>query len=246
MSHNKFNGRFEFPKSVNMKEYTVEHIERQSVLREIEEKNIAIDELEDSKKEILESNFPDDYYEYELTGIVVHMGEANSGHYISYIKDRESDDPNAWYEFNDDLVIPFDIEELDEKTFGGETEIYFTDENGEQEHAKTEKTANAYMLVYERKQLYLWETINSNKEELIRIDQLGKLKEKVNTKQISQEENKEPEKAKQEISVFEDLIDIDDSEQSKSSSGYDLKIPEEFSHLIQTINMREWQLKYIF
>lgn len=28
------------------------------------------------------------YYQYELVGVVVHMGTADSGHYYSYIKER--------------------------------------------------------------------------------------------------------------------------------------------------------------
>ena len=174
------------------------------------------------------------------------MGEANSGHYYSYINDRESDDPNDWFEFNDAVVIPFDIDELDDKAFGGETEIYFTDENGEKDHAKTEKSANAYMLVYERKQMYLWETINSNKEELIRIDEFGKLKEKVNIKQISQEENKDDEFPKVDITESTDLLDIEDPEKLELEQPYEIEIPKEFDRLIENINVKEWQLKYIF
>ncbi len=55
----------------------------------------------------------DEEFEYKLVGVVVHMGQANAGHYISYINiERERDssiDPNewmktetqTWLEFND-------------------------------------------------------------------------------------------------------------------------------------------------
>ena len=36
-------------------------------------------------------------FEYKLVGILIHMGGAQAGHYISYIK-HETD---KWYEFND-------------------------------------------------------------------------------------------------------------------------------------------------
>lgn len=42
----------------------------------------------------------DEDFEYKLVGVVVHMGQANAGHYISYINiERERDssiDPNEW------------------------------------------------------------------------------------------------------------------------------------------------------
>lgn len=34
--------------------------------------------------------FPDSYYEYKLAGVLVHMGTADSGHYYSYIKRRDT------------------------------------------------------------------------------------------------------------------------------------------------------------
>ncbi len=36
---------------------------------------------------------------YELCGVVVHSGVAESGHYYSYIKKK-----NQWYEFNDTKI----------------------------------------------------------------------------------------------------------------------------------------------
>jgi hypothetical protein len=242
MTHNKLNGRFEFPEEINMKEYTVEYIEKQELLKEIEEKDLPMDGLTPKQKGILETEYPEDYYKYNLKGIVIHLGEANSGHYYSYINDRESDKSNDWFEFNDALVLPFDVDDLDDKAFGGEAEIFFTGEDGEQEHAKTEKSANAYMLFYERKQMYLWESLNDGKEELIKIDEFGKLKEKVNIKANSEEEENKSETQPE----FEDLIDLGQSEEKPKDSDYEIQIPQEFANLIQSINMKEWQLKYIF
>ena len=47
---------------------------------------------------------PREYYEYELVGILVHRGVADSGHYYSFIKDRSA---SSWIEFNDKTVTEF-------------------------------------------------------------------------------------------------------------------------------------------
>ena len=45
---------------------------------------------------------------YYIHGIVMHEGEANSGHFYSYIKDHCED---KWYKFNDHLVSEAGSEE---------------------------------------------------------------------------------------------------------------------------------------
>ena len=39
MSHSKINTEFKFPTKINMKHYTVEHIEKESLEKEMNEKN---------------------------------------------------------------------------------------------------------------------------------------------------------------------------------------------------------------
>jgi ubiquitin carboxyl-terminal hydrolase 34 len=57
----------------------------------------------------------DENFEYKLVGVVVHMGTADAGHYISYINinrgTKSEDNPewlktenDKWLEFNDSLV----------------------------------------------------------------------------------------------------------------------------------------------
>jgi ubiquitin C-terminal hydrolase len=66
---------------------------------------------EDQKKE----QQPKENFEYKLVGVVVHMGTADAGHYLSYInisrgeKDEESPEwllteKEKWLEFNDSAV----------------------------------------------------------------------------------------------------------------------------------------------
>ena len=47
--------------------------------------------------------------------MLVHSGSANSGHYYSYIKER---DGTRWLEFNDRLVKEFDYANLAKECFG--------------------------------------------------------------------------------------------------------------------------------
>jgi len=40
-----------------------------------------------------------DDYEYELIGVIIHQGTADSGHYYSFIRNRREDgllDPEKW------------------------------------------------------------------------------------------------------------------------------------------------------
>lgn len=52
---------------------------------------------------------------YELFGVVIHSGCANSGHYFSLIKLNDK-----WYEFNDNDVHEFPEEKFEKVTFGSE------------------------------------------------------------------------------------------------------------------------------
>jgi len=67
---------------------------------------------------------PRSYYQYQLVGIVVHSGTADSGHYYSYIKEQEAfkldGESDKWYEFNDIWVRDFDPAEIPTECFGGE------------------------------------------------------------------------------------------------------------------------------
>ena len=69
-------------------------------------------------------------FDYKLVGVVIHMGIADAGHYISYINiERDGDfqqngqqwlqtDKQTWLEFNDSIVSNFDFSQMQFKAFG--------------------------------------------------------------------------------------------------------------------------------
>lgn len=79
---------------------------------------------------------------------MVHSGTADSGHYYSFIKDREQQtDSGKWYEMNDHIVRDFDPADIPGECFGGE-DIY---QGFNMMQMKSMKWRNAYLLFYERK-----------------------------------------------------------------------------------------------
>ena len=79
------------------------------------------------------------------------MGEAQNGHYYSLVSDYEKErqgEPDIWIEFNDELVTPFDPNDIASEAYGGEREYqYFQSAAGV---STIQKIKNAYMLFYER------------------------------------------------------------------------------------------------
>ena len=61
-------------------------------------------------------------FDYELTGILIHSGSANAGHYFSYIKETDQGNKNygKWFEFNDTHVTNFDPKRIKAECFGGD------------------------------------------------------------------------------------------------------------------------------
>ena len=100
--------------------------------------------------------------DYELVGILIHTGNSSSGHYYSFVKDRcipshhfpappAAPGAPVWFEFNDNLIRPFDLAFLDEAAYGGEQEVTERTSWGNDVITQQEKVKNAYMLVFERK-----------------------------------------------------------------------------------------------
>ena len=114
----KVNDEFSFPETVDMAPYTVQHLSNP-------EGNTQVDL-------------------FELTGVIVHAGTADSGHYYSYVRHRPSvkDKRASWVQFNDVDVTVFDPENMGDSCFGGidlTTTFHWP------------KIYSAYMLFYQRK-----------------------------------------------------------------------------------------------
>eukprot|EP01083_Nonionella_stella_P144249 450032_1 len=140
--HEKLNSKFEFPVKLNLEPFTAEGRERID-----KEKAAANDKsIEVPARYGLR---PREYYEFTLVGVIVHMGNAQAGHYFSYICDRQDGRRGQWSEFNDSQIKPFDIQHLEENCFGGE-EHRNSSSSWNYGSSHSEKIRNAYMLVYER------------------------------------------------------------------------------------------------
>jgi len=118
----KINDRFEFPSEIDMAPYHV-------------------DTLKDPKH----PSTPD---VFELVGVLVHSGTAESGHYYSYIRERPvtPSQSRTWVEYNDADLTRFDPSNIPDQCFGGEVE---------QPPFKYHKQWNAYCLFYQRRESIL-------------------------------------------------------------------------------------------
>ena len=110
----KVNDYCEFPMELDMSDFTQEGLRRK-------EKEKAFKEEKGEEAVFNEPlKYPKEYYEYKLSGVVVHTGTADSGHYYSFISDREHPESGKWYEFNDHIVRDFDPADIPSECFGGE------------------------------------------------------------------------------------------------------------------------------
>ncbi|KAJ6006478.1 hypothetical protein N7451_004422 [Penicillium sp. IBT 35674x] len=120
MMRSKINDEFQFPERIDMTPYKVEYLSDPEMLAE-----------------------PD---VFELVGVLVHTGTAESGHYYSYTRERPSaGSASSWVEFNDSDVSHFDPSTIADQCFGGQ---------GDSMHSmggvQINKVWNAYMLFYQR------------------------------------------------------------------------------------------------
>ncbi|KAK9775074.1 hypothetical protein SCAR479_08348 [Seiridium cardinale] len=120
LQRNKINDHFAFPKEIDLGPFKVEHLTNSSG---------------EPESDI-----------FELVGVLVHSGTAESGHYYSYIRERPSSSSDqSWFEFNDDTVSAWDPTNLEGSCFGGKDAASRFDGG-----VGFEKVYSAYMLFYQR------------------------------------------------------------------------------------------------
>jgi ubiquitin carboxyl-terminal hydrolase 9/24 len=108
----KINDFYEFPPKLNMRSYTIDN-----------------------------NNQQDSYFEYFLSGVIIHMGIADAGHYYSLVSDRYNQD-GRWIEFNDTNAKFFDLTSCATEAFGYDERL----NNGN----CVNRFKNAYILIYDR------------------------------------------------------------------------------------------------
>ncbi|OJJ50521.1 hypothetical protein ASPZODRAFT_148016 [Penicilliopsis zonata CBS 506.65] len=122
MMRSKINDEFQFPDRIDMRPFTVEYLSDPT------------------------SDLPQDVF--ELVGVLVHSGTAESGHYYSYIRERPTaDGRGSWVEFNDSDVSRFDPSKIADQCFGGSNDPLQSAAMGQMRY---HKVWSAYMLFYQR------------------------------------------------------------------------------------------------
>ncbi|CAK7235609.1 hypothetical protein SCUCBS95973_009325 [Sporothrix curviconia] len=125
LQRSKINDYFSFPHEIDMRPYTIDQLSNPT-----------------------EEQTPDIF---ELVGVLVHSGTAESGHYYSYIRERPSSKTDeSWFEFNDDTVSTWDHSLLESMCFGGSDSRSFNQYDANSYGLSSDKVYSAYMLFYQR------------------------------------------------------------------------------------------------
>ncbi|XP_060810679.1 probable ubiquitin carboxyl-terminal hydrolase FAF-X isoform X1 [Amyelois transitella] len=134
----KFNDYFEFPRELDVEPYTAWGLARA-------EGDAALWEGGDNTPET----------NYQLSGIVVHSGQASGGHYYSYVLLRDTgSETGRWVKLDDGDVSEcamHDDEEMKAQCFGGEYMSEVFDQMLKRVYKRQKRWWNAYMLFYTRK-----------------------------------------------------------------------------------------------
>ncbi len=157
MAREKVNTHFVFPNHLNMGKYT------ESFLVGGQSSSTSCAGLDSSQQEELN---------YELIGVTVHTGAAESGHYYCFVRDRSYPQSDVWlvpltsnievlepfwstfvfrFLFNDSEVKPFNPDNIPQECYGGQMVSKTFNQLTEKfvDYA-FEKSHSAYMLFYER------------------------------------------------------------------------------------------------
>ncbi|XP_050400806.1 ubiquitin carboxyl-terminal hydrolase 24 isoform X1 [Patella vulgata] len=156
----KFDDYFRFPWILDMEPYTAEGMARkESELTDDSDTGEKINgdiNLSDTIELSLSLDSQPKQINYELVGIVVHSGQANAGHYYSFIKDRRGTvltNPNKgkWFKYNDTIVeeIIMDDITVEQECFGGTYKPKVIDQSNSYPEERL-RYWNGYMLFYEK------------------------------------------------------------------------------------------------
>ena len=214
----KVNDYCEFPESINMEPYTQEGLKRREEQAKRDEKK------EEDEEPPLEPKYPLELYDYKLSGVLVHSGVADGGHYYSFIKDRELTDEERWYEFNDELVKDFDKEDLESECFGGEEKWGDSNFSHFLSLKNTEKNRNAYVLFYERVS-----------------------KEEIPYENEDEDEPAQPAENKEESDiVMNSEHHEEDIAEPVMVRNNTIKVPNEIGDMVEEDNRKYWQSRFMF
>lgn len=165
MQKEKVNTHFSFPMKLDMsgyvektllpQQYQESKAEQTEQKKRNDEKGSGTSESDVSEASVFGAeNESNEQYQYSLIGVTVHTGNADGGHYYSFIKERNGPHPHApdrWFLFNDAEVKQFDPSQIEAECFGGEMTSKTYDTVTEKYlDFSFEKTNSAYMLFYER------------------------------------------------------------------------------------------------
>ncbi|CAL1268833.1 unnamed protein product [Larinioides sclopetarius] len=143
----KFDDYFKFPWKLDMQPYTAEGIQERETMKSESDSD---DQVVPGSTNIQKTG----NCVYELAGVLVHSGQANAGHYYSYIKERRLDsvdNQSKWFKFNDITVEEFEMNDLtlEAECFGGTYKAKVRDSSNSYPEIR-QRYWNAYMLFYER------------------------------------------------------------------------------------------------
>lgn len=219
----KLNNYCEFPKELDMQPYLQEYLNSRdansSNANDVSNNNnlnstnnnnstlinsSILVESEETNESEGNTNFnkvpkPKEFYMYDLSGIIIHTGTAENGHYYSIIKTTDINDNNnkTWLEFNDSNVKPYDFDDdIANEAYGGTETIINKDNNKE----VVEKPSSAYVLFYKRRieetsELKKYQKIYENKyiEEIVKtsnsLNKSSSMNNNYNNSAISQTTN---------------------------------------------------------
>eukprot|EP01022_Parablepharisma_sp_SALTPOND_P018631 TRINITY_DN3072_c0_g2_i1.p1 TRINITY_DN3072_c0_g2~~TRINITY_DN3072_c0_g2_i1.p1 ORF type:complete len:1261 (+),score=124.77 TRINITY_DN3072_c0_g2_i1:4888-8670(+) len=234
LRNEKIHNRLEFPNDLNMYPFTVDGVAETEAVPDTTEAELKDSQDHDRVKrpKVIGHGFLEARgFQYKLVGVVVHNGNADAGHYYSYINvPREA----KWVEFNDSVVSEFDFSKLQTECFGGTYEESDAGYPMEEEIAQLiqKRSKSAYMLFYEKveKEDMLAISVNGASHEF--FDERGDLDLKQQDKEDVANELQSLSKAPQKIST--EVI----SEVEKDNAQYlyeKLVYSPEFISFISTI-----------